>query len=703
MEKCKYDKNKDEESRLLDLHKESSKSNHFLSVSFLLFLTYVAVAVLSVTDAQLLVQSGGVEMPLLGINIPLKWFFVFSPLIILAFYFNLVANLIEHAKKAKVLEIELKITEGEVASINFIPFYWDFAFFGKSKLFAIFHFFIIFALPLSTIGIIIYKYGRLQEPVILCAQIIFIVFLLILFLIYRARISYILGLKKLSLAFISYFVFSVLVLIFLVWYWVMTYGYVNKDSAVSRWMLAKKSNNIFPISSIVSLDISHNEQILLPQIDQWVAYNKSILGKETAGSLSSAFNDSSVFRTNLSGRSFNDIKMPYVFLPRANFSGSSLRYAMLQGGNFQGADFSNADLYNADLSDGLMGKSVNFEILELEDLYQGANLDGANFSNADLSGANLTGASAQAVDFSSTSLRGAKFHKSNLRFTDLFTDIRGVDFTYADIFAADFHGASGSSFGKGGLIFSVEETLTQGASFCNAKLQRANFQNVDLTGVNFCNAHLQIAHFNDAGLQGANFERANLQGADFTNADLRGADFSEAELQGADFTGADLRGAIFFSSNLYGAKISPKGPYLALELRDAGANWDDVRKIPKIDFFEDLINNAQEREKSIGRDNIDLIESDGDYLIFERWEKGLETIDCSDFCRERIAINVFKQKIDFVNEDGTKDVESNNKFYGTMLDIYDSWDRTMPEFIEKIEGNDGNHDIRNNLSGYIYD
>jgi uncharacterized protein YjbI with pentapeptide repeats len=668
-------------TQLYDSHKESSKRNNLLSVSFLFFLTYVSVMSLSITDAQLLMQSSGVEMPLLGISIPFVWFFFVSPVLIAVFYFNLTANLVEHAKNVACIKKELKSAKKDAAAMSLASFFWDFAFISKSIFFRIFHFFILFALPLFALGIIMYQYGKLQETFGLCVQVAIMVALLILFLIYRFRVMSILGLKKMM--FFVYLILSLVIASAAISYVLIVYGYVNEKSLVNEWWAVKKANIFFSIKSVIALDISHNESILLPQIDQWIAYNKSILGKETTDSLSSVFNDASIPRMNLSKRSLKDIDMPHAFLPKANFHESNLKGAYLQGGNFQGADFSGAVLQLANLSDGsTKNEFVNYEHAAwAKDLYRGANLDGVNFSGADLSGANLTGVSAQAVDFSTANLNHVNLSGANLSVTDLYTDIRGADFTGANLFAADFSALAGMDTGNNTSIVIVKSAKTRDASFYQANLQFANFKEVDLAGVYFAEANLQIGYFGGAHLQGADFANAHLQGADFSNADLRGADFSNADLRGADFTGANLQGTIFLNSDLYGAEISSEDPFIAFgQLENGGVQWDELRKMPDAKAFENRISAAQAREKKIGWKNVDLIENHTDNMILERWKDGLKNIKCSDnFCRKYIARSVLTLRPQFDS------AELSNKYYSVILEVYDGWKDTMPDTIKEIE------------------
>jgi uncharacterized protein YjbI with pentapeptide repeats len=67
----------------------------------------------------------------------------------------------------------------------------------------------------------------------------------------------------------------------------------------------------------------------------------------------------------------------------------------------------------------------------------------------------------------------------------------------------------------------------------------------DLRGTDFTFANLTDADFKGANGVAANFSAAKLFRADFLAADLRGASFSDAHANGATFQGADVDGAAF--------------------------------------------------------------------------------------------------------------------------------------------------------------
>jgi uncharacterized protein YjbI with pentapeptide repeats len=115
------------------------------------------------------------------------------------------------------------------------------------------------------------------------------------------------------------------------------------------------------------------------------------------------------------------------------------------------------------------------------------------------------------------SVDSKKYIKEDLRKKDLPQDLRGENFTRANL--------------------------------CNVDLSRK-----DLRGADFTDANLRNVNFSRAKIQGANFFLAKLGGADFRNAlndfdpSLPVANFSQSKIQGTNFTSVDLNHVDFTGS-----------------------------------------------------------------------------------------------------------------------------------------------------------
>ena len=276
--------------------------------------------------------------------------------------------------------------------------------------------------------------------------------------------------------------------------------------------------------------------------------------------LSVDLSDADLSMARLHGANLRNTKLQGVNLLEIKLQGADLSEAELQGADLseaelQGADLSEAGLQGADLSEAeLQGADLSFAGLQGSDLSE-AELQGADLREAELQGAYLSFAGLQGADLSKAELQGAYLSFAGLQGADLHdAELQGADLRDAELQGADlsFAGLQGAYLSFAGL---------QGADLFKAELQGAYLHEARLQGADLSGARLQGADLSSAELQGADLSRAELQGADLSRAELQGADLSEAELQGADLgetwlQGADLRGAYLAGSYLSYANLN---------------------------------------------------------------------------------------------------------------------------------------------------
>jgi uncharacterized protein YjbI with pentapeptide repeats len=183
-----------------------------------------------------------------------------------------------------------------------------------------------------------------------------------------------------------------------------------------------------------------------PKKVAWRKYLLSVRGRDLRGAV---FDEAILERTDaenarLQGASFES----------ASLQGSKLRDAKLQGANFASANLEGADLIRAQLA--------------------GANLIGTRLRGANLTRASLPGAE----------LFGARLEGTNLHFADL----RGARLDRAHVRGSSFRG---SSSGDGS---SSDETQLQGASFANATIEVASFDQVLLWRAVFNDSSFATLH-----------------------------------------------------------------------------------------------------------------------------------------------------------------------------------------------------------------
>ena len=193
----------------------------------------------------------------------------------------------------------------------------------------------------------------------------------------------------------------------------------------------------------------------------------------------------------------------------------------------------------------LRGRDLRFARLDRTDLHQadltGADLEGASLVGADLRGALLLCADGNALAATQdrriagcVSARRANLARAKLK------DVRmaGIDLTGARLEEADLEACD------------LKQAVLAGASLHNALLQRAELTGVSAQGANFTGASLQGADFTGAWLAGADFTNSGLQAAVLAQASLVGATLRDTDLEAADLGRARLHGV-----NLRGAKI----------------------------------------------------------------------------------------------------------------------------------------------------
>ncbi|MEX0349777.1 MAG: pentapeptide repeat-containing protein [Paracoccaceae bacterium] len=157
----------------------------------------------------------------------------------------------------------------------------------------------------------------------------------------------------------------------------------------------------------------------------------------------------------------------------------------------------------------------------------------------DLRNSNLTRAVMVAADLERVEMQGADLSMANLQGADLWlASLRG-----AVLFGADLQEAN---LGNADL---------QGADLSVTSMQGTDLSGADLQGAYLSFADLQGADLSSTNMQGASLLRANLQGAQLNNTDMRRADLTSTDMRGADLTSADMQGADLSTARMQGADL----------------------------------------------------------------------------------------------------------------------------------------------------
>jgi uncharacterized protein YjbI with pentapeptide repeats len=201
----------------------------------------------------------------------------------------------------------------------------------------------------------------------------------------------------------------------------------------------------------------------------------------------------------LRGRHLENVVLVHADLRKADFSGARMDGAILSESRLDEADFRCGTLPVGMPRNRLY---TNIKCANLKNAtFDRASLFGANFENADLEGASFREAKLQDVNFKSARMDGTNFR---------YAILVGADFTDARL-----NGAT------------LDNSISRGVAFRRSKLVGTSFRNSNLSGANFASADLDGILFFRSNLDGAHFENASLRGAMILRSNLRNAYFSD--------------------------------------------------------------------------------------------------------------------------------------------------------------------------------
>lgn len=497
---------------LLEAVNSSSDTAHTGWLIFLAIMTYLMIAVAGVTHEALLLETP-VQLPILQVNIQLKQFFQFAPVVLVLFHLGILAQLVLLARKTLEFDHAIRLLESSDRRTH--PLRLE-----------LHNFFFVQAIAGPQRSIVMTSFLHVMSWLtIVILPVVLLLYIQFAFLPYHDETTT----WVIRIALVFDIAMLVLIGVFLMRaepsffqaFWRSTVAH-PLSSAATFAVLAVVAYLSFFAATVPGEPLDQlNRQILsyagvdVPAGTQRSGFLLPFLSQRDDGTLFGIFRknlevtDSDLVEgkrrrgrektLNLRGR---DLR--YAKLDRTDLQGADLTDALLDGASLAGAKLQRASLNCADLNplllnnDRVAGKCPSARGVDLS----GANLTYAHMAGLDLQGAKLNDAQLAGADLANATLAGASFSSAHLEKADL----TGVQ--------------------------------AQGANFLNAALQGA-----DLRG-----AQLQFADFSGASMQGAVLDFASLQGVALRDASLEAASLQNAKLQGADMTGmkmagTDLRGA----------------------------------------------------------------------------------------------------------------------------------------------------------------
>lgn len=511
--------------KIHDALEKSTVRNSRQLLSFVLIQLYLLITVAATTDLQLLLPDSKVTLPLLNVELPLFWFYIAAPVLIVIFHFHYLINLLQHARKLKAWD-EAKSNQQNVLLPGFI-----------------FNFSILF--KQITIN---YRLLRFLQAAILC----FFPLLLLLFI--QIRFADYHSVPMTAWHFVLVFLDFLVLLIY--WYRINYPELLNEKYDTFKILLSvlgkrrkkkgdeKESN---PPEKVASR--GYLWAFVLVQIVSLSCLLIVVL------------------------LSFNYFKERHFFIPYINLPGETLvkppsnliiqAYAF-QGKNVdsvsieleQGIDLSSRNLQFANMSRANLRKvSLDNANLNGADLYR-ALLNGANLRYAQLNGALLTRVQLNGADLWSADLNGANLAYAQLNGADLgYVQLNGAQLPSAQLNGANLLGAQlngaelSSAYLNGAKLWMAQ---LNGATLVKVKLNGASLYETQLNGASLYEAQLNGANLLDAQLNGANLRLAQLNGASLKKTQLNGASLFEAQLNGANLRLTQLGGTYIERASVRG-------------------------------------------------------------------------------------------------------------------------------------------------------
>lgn len=548
---------------VIDIVAEASKNSRKLFVIMLLGCAYVLLSIATTTDVRLLTNSGSSPLPIIGAQIPIVLFYLFSPFLLLGMYgyFHLYTQCLWEG----LAELPAIFCDGRPLDMKAYP--WLLTRLVRTQLYQLkkYH------PPLS----------KLQKLISFFLAWMLVPFTLIcLWLRYLPRQDWI-G----STLHIIFFTASV-------WAAVMSYclamGTLRGDikekalweKPLKKFKMYKRSSIplamglVIMLLSLASINGTgiHNESMEGFQFEQkniktWAPYvlgevrlspYANLVDKEVSTKLSNwsqkegevlLVKSAPLYRGNL--RSARAVR---AFLVKADLREADLRHALLveanlKEANLEGANIEGANLKSAKLEGALL-RGVNTKGAGSE---SGERLKEA-FNETPLSDNKLNSIihelSPLAVDFTEAYLKEAVIENASLpKATFREAKLQQADLSNANLILADLWGAK------------LEEAILKETQLIRADLEEANLngahlESANLYGAQLGSATLEKAYLEAANLQETNLWQAQLSGADLRAANLKKANLKEANLEEAKLKGAQLQEANLSKANLQGAELS---------------------------------------------------------------------------------------------------------------------------------------------------
>ena len=481
---------------------DSAGQVHALWIAFIIFATYLVIAVGSVTHRMLFLETP-IKLPVLDVDLPLVGFFLIAPLVFLVFYFYTLLQL--HALSRKLALYNETLTQAFPNAADrrkrrrrLDPFVFVQLLAGTRE---------------ERLGLTSILSRVVTDTTVILWPILLLLQIQIVFLPYH--LQWVTWLHRIEI---------VAALVLLWYFWpAIRYGrdVVENPPLRRHKIFFAGSVSIAFFSVFIATFPGEVLRNVLTCVAPPIVYASDLLfggGRkvnEVTGAPRSLFSNVLV----LVDQSFVDSEK----------LGELEKTVSLRGRDLRGAVLVRADLRKAD--------------------FTGANLNEANLAFARLSGAQFRCAKTGKPEGPSPRATTGKSEGSpSFAF---FQKTETPETRWPD---------DGCTWLQGALLAAVQ---LQDASLEQARLEGAFLLAAQLQGASLLGAHLQGVNLNFTNLQGASLFLAQLQGASLMFVQLQGASLDNAQLQGATYASANLQGASLTGALFWRIRGTAMSLYLA--------------------------------------------------------------------------------------------------------------------------------------------
>ena len=491
-------------AHFLEAANDTARNFRAVYVAYLVIAFYILV-IISSTDDELLFRAGNVQMPIINTSVPVVWFFIVAPGILLLLHLNLLMQAV--FLSTKVHRYTSRLAKEKIHTRG-----------------------LLFPAPLAHL-LVAGDRRRAVQWILKAVVFISLVLLPPGILIY-AEIHFLTYQSEPITWLHRATILLDIILLWCLWPHIITPPDEGEKECSKRSPWKRRAAFVSVATgyiAIVIVDIpgSTMEKFILPsalrdrhelfyrkyQLEEQILVQEEPSPEILAAHLAACKSQNPDDRTDCQAEIKPGTPIWCQYAKPLPLQGRAFRHANLQKAVLCGVDLS-VDLSDADLSM--------------------ARLHGADLRNTKLQGVKLRGIKLQGADLREAELQGADLRGAELQGADL----RGAKLQVADLSWAKLQGAD------------LHATKLQGADLYATKLQGARLRGTDLQGAYLYWAKLQGAYLYWAKLQGAYLREAKLQGAYLHQAELQGADLRGADLQGADLRRAYLAGSYLSDANL---------------------------------------------------------------------------------------------------------------------------------------------------------